>query len=102
MTAQLEKSQSETYDEWGSLITAAPANKLKKKDTPSAQNVFPDEIPGAIITAPGFTKVGDLPSGNPCRWMYTFRKSDGSELCPVSTMKDLYELVKSSEKVLTF
>jgi uncharacterized protein involved in oxidation of intracellular sulfur len=30
------------------------------------------------------------------------RDSEGSELCPVSTMKDLYELVKESDKVLSF
>ena len=30
------------------------------------------------------------------------RESEGSELCPMSTLKDLYELVKESEKVLTF
>jgi len=30
------------------------------------------------------------------------RESEGSELCPVSTLKDLYELVKESEKVLSF
>lgn len=30
------------------------------------------------------------------------RNSEGSQLCPLSTMKDLYEMVKTSEKVLTF
>lgn len=30
------------------------------------------------------------------------RKSEGSEMCPLSTMKDLYELVKESDKVVTF
>ena len=28
--------------------------------------------------------------------------SSGSKLCPVSTMKDLYELVRTSDRVLTF
>ena len=30
------------------------------------------------------------------------RASEGSELCPMSTMKDLYELVKESDKVVSF
>ncbi|MDP2642525.1 MAG: DsrE family protein [Candidatus Peregrinibacteria bacterium] len=30
------------------------------------------------------------------------RESEGSEVCPMSTMKDLYELVKESDKVLSF
>ena len=30
------------------------------------------------------------------------RESEGSETCPMSTMKDLYELVKQSDKVLSF
>lgn len=30
------------------------------------------------------------------------RESEGSETCPMSTMKDLYELIKESDKVLSF
>ena len=30
------------------------------------------------------------------------RELEGSETCPMSTMKDLYELVKESDKVLSF
>ncbi|EKD76248.1 MAG: hypothetical protein ACD_43C00175G0001, partial [uncultured bacterium] len=30
------------------------------------------------------------------------RESEGSETCPMSTMKDLYELVKESDKVFSF
>jgi uncharacterized protein involved in oxidation of intracellular sulfur len=30
------------------------------------------------------------------------RQSNGSETCPLSTMKDLYELVKESDKVVSF
>ncbi|MDI6655742.1 MAG: DsrE family protein [Candidatus Hydrothermarchaeota archaeon] len=28
--------------------------------------------------------------------------SEGSEMCPMSTMKDLYEIVKGSDKIVTF
>lgn len=30
------------------------------------------------------------------------RDQNESDICPISTMKDLYEIVKESEKVLTF
>jgi len=30
------------------------------------------------------------------------RKSEGSEMCPLSTLKDHYEIVRDSDKVLTF
>lgn len=37
-----------------------------------------------------------------CGTCLKLRKSEGSELCPVSTMKDLYTLIKESDHVLTF
>jgi len=30
------------------------------------------------------------------------REQEGSEMCPISTMKDMYEIVKESDKVVTF
>ena len=30
------------------------------------------------------------------------RHSKGSELCPVSTLKDLYEIIRDSDKVISF
>ncbi|MBI4833486.1 MAG: DsrE family protein [Planctomycetes bacterium] len=30
------------------------------------------------------------------------REQEGSEMCPISTMKDMYEIVKASDKVVTF
>lgn len=30
------------------------------------------------------------------------RHSEGTELCPISTMNDLYDLVRESDKVVTF
>ncbi len=30
------------------------------------------------------------------------RGKEGSQMCPLSTMKDMYELVKESDKVVTF
>jgi uncharacterized protein involved in oxidation of intracellular sulfur len=37
-----------------------------------------------------------------CGSCLKLRHSEGSELCPLSTMKDLYEMVKESDKVVTF
>ena len=37
-----------------------------------------------------------------CGTCLKLRESDGSELCPVSTMQDLYEIVLDSDKVVSF
>jgi len=30
------------------------------------------------------------------------REQEGSELCPISKMKDMYEIIKESDKIVTF
>ncbi|MFA5060161.1 MAG: DsrE family protein [Candidatus Omnitrophota bacterium] len=30
------------------------------------------------------------------------REQEGSKMCPISTMKDMYEIIKESDKVVTF
>lgn len=30
------------------------------------------------------------------------RNQEGTEMCPINTMKDMYEIIKESEKVVTF
>jgi uncharacterized protein involved in oxidation of intracellular sulfur len=42
---------------------------------------------------------GQIMAGGTC---ISSRGSQGSDLCPVSTMKDLYEVVKESDWVVTF
>ncbi len=37
-----------------------------------------------------------------CGTCLKLRHSQGSELCPLSTMKDLYEIVRDCDRVLTF
>lgn len=37
-----------------------------------------------------------------CGTCLKIRNSQGSELCPLSTMRDLYELLKDADKVVTF
>jgi len=36
-----------------------------------------------------------------CGTCLKLRQSDGSELCPLSTLKDHYEIVRDSDKVIT-
>lgn len=37
-----------------------------------------------------------------CGTCLKLRNSEGTELCPLSTMKDLYELVRDSDRVVSF
>ncbi len=37
-----------------------------------------------------------------CGTCFKIRNSNGTELCPLSTMNDLYEMVKEADKVLSF
>lgn len=37
-----------------------------------------------------------------CGTCLKIRRSEGSEMCPFSSMKDLYEIVKESDKIVTF
>lgn len=37
-----------------------------------------------------------------CGTCLKLRHSEGSELCPLSTLKDLYELVRDSDRVISF
>lgn len=37
-----------------------------------------------------------------CGTCLTIRKKEGSEICPLSTMQDMYDIVKWSHKVLSF
>ena len=37
-----------------------------------------------------------------CGTCLKVRQSEGSELCPLSTMQDLYELVRDSDQIISF
>jgi uncharacterized protein involved in oxidation of intracellular sulfur len=37
-----------------------------------------------------------------CGTCLKIRNSEGSETCPLSTMKDLYTIIKDSDKIITF
>jgi len=37
-----------------------------------------------------------------CGTCLKIRQSEGSEMCPLSTMKNLYEIIKESDKIVSF
>jgi uncharacterized protein involved in oxidation of intracellular sulfur len=37
-----------------------------------------------------------------CGACLKIRQSEGSEICPLSTMKDMYEIIKESDKIIAF
>ena len=37
-----------------------------------------------------------------CGTCFKIRNSEGTKLCPLSSMNDLYEIVKESDKIITF
>ncbi|NWG09878.1 MAG: DsrE family protein [Nitrososphaerales archaeon] len=37
-----------------------------------------------------------------CGTCLKIRQSKGSEMCPLSTMRDLYDIIKESDKIVTF
>jgi len=37
-----------------------------------------------------------------CGTCIKFRNQEGTEMCPINTMKDMYEIIKESDKVVTF
>ena len=37
-----------------------------------------------------------------CGTCLKIRQSEGSDMCPMSTMKDLYQIISESDKVITF
>ena len=80
MTAILEDAEEITFSKWGSLNTAASPQKLPEGQSPNNQNVYMDEKPGSLVTAPGFTKLGTNPSNTPNTFLLNyFKSSDGSQ-----------------------
>jgi uncharacterized protein involved in oxidation of intracellular sulfur len=37
-----------------------------------------------------------------CGTCLTIRHAESSEMCPVSTMKDLYDIIRDSDRLVTF
>lgn len=77
MTSALEEIKQIDIEEWLTLATAPSPTKLKQGQTPDMQNVWTDEKPGSIITAPGFIKVGTIPSNLPVTFCINYFKTSG-------------------------
>jgi hypothetical protein len=91
MTAILEDALELKVDKWGTLNTAASPNKLPDGNSPNNQNVWMDEKPGSVVTAKGYTKLGQLPSGLPPTLLINFFKSsDGSSQLICSDGQNVY------------
>lgn len=85
MTAILEGAKELVVEKWGTLNTATSPQKLPDGHSPNNQNVWMDEKPGSVVTANGYTKLGQTPSGNPTTLLLNyFKTSDGSSQLIVS------------------
>lgn len=94
MSSALEEIKQIDLEEWLTLNTAASPTKLKQGQTPDMKNVWTDEKPGSIITAPGFIKVGTLPSGLPGSFCINyFKTSAGTQTFVVSDNSTVWTTV---------
>ena len=94
MTSALENIKSIDLEEWLTLATAPAPTKLKQGQTPDMQNCWVDEKPGSVITAPGYHKVGTIPSGNPVTFCINyFKTSSGTQTFVVSDNSTVWTTV---------
>lgn len=84
MTAVLENAKSISIRKFGTLNTATEETKLPLGDSPNMSNVWTDEAPGSVQTAKGYLLAGTAPSGNPIKFLFNFRKDDGTQLALIS------------------
>lgn len=85
MTSSLEDIKSIDIEEWLTLNTASSPTKLKQGQSPNMQDVWVDEKPGSVISAPGFHVVGVIPSNNPPSFCINyFKTSSGTQTFVVS------------------
>ena len=52
------------------------------------------------VSADKFLKSGGMIYA--CGSCIKAREQEGSEMCPLSTMKDMYEIIKESDRTVTF
>lgn len=94
MTSALEDIKTLDLEEWLTLATAPSSTKLKQGQSPNMNNVWVDEKPGSVITAPGFVKAGTLPSNNPIVFCINyFNTSSGVQLFVASDGAIVYTTV---------
>ena len=75
MTAVLEDALELSVNEWKTLNTAASPSKLPEGHSPNNLNIWVDEKPGSVVTANGYTKLGEIPSGLPVTGLINFFKA---------------------------
>lgn len=75
MTAIQEDIKTIDIEEWLTLATAPSPTRLKQGQSPNMNNVWVDEKPGSVITAPGFVKVGTNPGNNASKMCLSFFKA---------------------------
>jgi hypothetical protein len=94
MTSALEDIKSIDLEEWLTLATAPAPTKLKQGQSPDMQNVWTDEKPGSVITAPAYIKVGVIPSNNPVTFCINyFKTSSGVQTFVVSDNSTVWTTV---------
>lgn len=94
MTASLEDAKIIDIEEWLTLATSPSSTKLKQGQSPYTLNTWVDEKPGSVITAPGYFKVGEIPSGLPVSFCINFfRTSVGTETFVVSDNSTVWTTV---------
>jgi len=70
----------------------------------AANNVLLDEVPGLVVKRWGNKNIAVLPSGNPPKYGYNFKKNDGTEYLLLSDGAKLYvttDLITITELVIT-
>lgn len=91
MTAILEDAKNITVNKWGTLNTSSSPTKLPEGHSPNNLNVWMDEKPGSVVTANGYIKLGELPSGLPPTLLLNyFKTSDGSSQLICSDNSNIY------------
>jgi len=94
MSSALEDIKILDIEEWLTLATAPSPTKLKQGQSPNMQNVWVDEKPGSVITAPGYIKVGQIPSNNPVAFCINyFKTSAGTQTFVVSDNSTVWTTV---------
>ena len=63
-----------------------------------------DRIKSAKFDIPAQVKrfLGNGQKIMACATCLKFHQSKGSEICPISTMQDLYDLIRASDRIVTF
>jgi len=88
-------------------LTPLERPPMEGKTQPSSQGITENFLTG--LSDPKFNITQQLNDFmvnkgeiHACGTCLKLRNKEGNDVCPMSTMKDLYEIVKTSDKVLTF